>query len=451
MGVMGKGILLLILGALLILSGCSRGSESSENSDTSLLAQWDNGVGFIQLDNVAELISPGTQNLSATDVARGANDFAFRLSTALLEDAGHDNFVFSPYSVWMPLAALVNATNEEHKPALIEALGAGGISQEDINQAASRMLFNLTNERARREGWGEWGGNEESPLHIANAIFVDYNWPLRREFAQTFADYYRGSAMNLDFSSQAAVDAVNQWASDNTNGLINNIIQEFNPDTVAAIANAIYFSGSWLDQFNPNSTIRDTFYSPIGESEAYFMQRRGFFTYFEDEKVQAVNLSFADWSGMKIILPKDGDAVGFLSSMTSECFDIMQNNSALGEGTLKLPRFSIENTIDNLADALITLGVPLFDQVAAPLTGGLIYDEGELVWLNNAVQVAMIEVDEEGAIAAAVTIYDISVTSAPEPEITFEMICNTPFVFILHSNTRDGGRQILFMGVVNQP
>jgi len=435
-----------------MLSGCSEEPALPENPTPQPPAQSQNAAEPIQLNDVAELISTqGAQNPSATAVAHGANDFAFRLGTALLSDVGDNNFVFSPYSVWMPLAALVNATSEEHKPALIEALGAGGISQEDINQAASRMLFNLTNERARRENWAEWGGNEESPLQIANAIFVDYNWPLRREFAQTFADFFRGSAMNLDFSSQDAVDAVNQWASDNTNGLINNIVQQFDPDTVAAIANAIYFSDGWLYEFNPDRTERDTFYSPIGEREAYFMQRREFFSYFEDEQIQAVTLPFVGPSGMKIILPKDGDAVGFLSSMTRECFDQIQDDSSLGEGTLKLPRFSIDNTIDNLADALISMGVPLFDDMAAPLTGGLVYDNGLRVWLSEAAQVAMIEVDEEGTTAAAVTMMVATVESAPEPEFTFEMICNTPFAFILYSNTRDGGRQILFMGVVNQP
>jgi len=360
-----------------------------------------------QLEDAAALISTGTQSPPAAAVARGANDFAFRL-------------------------------------------GAGGISVDDINRAASRMLFDLTNERARRENWSQWGGSEESPLHIANAIFVDYYWPVRGEFAQVFADYFRGSAINVDFSSQAAVDAANQWASDNTNGLIDEVIQEFDPDAVAAIANAIYFSGSWAEKFNPNDTERGIFYSPVGERNVYFMQQSGFFTYFEDDDIQAIDLRFAGGrDGMKIILPRDGNAVKFLSSMTSECFRRIQTNSAFGEGTIKLPRFSIENTIDTLTGALIAMGVPLFDQLEGPLSGGLIYDTGQNIWLGSAVQAAMVEVNEEGA--AAVTVMEVLADSMPWAEMTFEMICNTPFVFILYGHTNDGGWQVLFMGVVNQP
>jgi len=31
------------------------------------------------------------------------------------------------------------------------------------------------------------------------------------------------------------------------------------------------------------------------------------------------------------------------------------------------------------------------------------------------------------------------------------MICDRPFVFILYRQTHDGGTQVLFTGVVNQP
>jgi len=39
----------------------------------------------------------------------------------------------------------------------------------------------------------------------------------------------------------------------------------------------------------------------------------------------------------------------------------------------------------------------------------------------------------------------------PNPTKPFEMICDKPFVFILYAYTYDGGSQILFTGIVNQP
>jgi len=412
------------------------------------------GQGYgnsISVVNVSakELIAPvyGQQDSAAIKAATGANDFAFRLGAALVKNSGNDNFVCSPYSVWLPLAALVNATNAQNKAALFTALGASGITEADINRASSRMLYDLTNFGAK-----DYRGYY-NPLKIANAIFVGKNVTLKKDFAQTFMDYYRGSSINVDFSSRDAVDAVNRWASENTNGLIKNVIQEFDQLTVAAIANAIYFSDKWSREFDRGQTKEDVFHVPGLDTTASFMKREGDGQiYYEDSRVQAMPLSFEHSGGLYIILPKTGGAAQLLSSMTNDYFNEIQRGSVRATGKLLLPRFSIESTIDDLAEALVALGVPLFDEVSAPLTGGLI-EEPLQVFLSDAIQKAVIKVDEKGTTAAAVTVMQVGATSAgpPEPTRPFEMICNKPFVFILYANTYDGGSQILFTGVVNQP
>ncbi|MCL2628577.1 MAG: hypothetical protein FWD44_07790 [Oscillospiraceae bacterium] len=395
------------------------------------------------------------RNIQVEVAATGANDFAFRLSAALAENVGTDNFIVSPYSVWLPLAALVNATEPQYKDALLSALSAAGVSEDDLNSAASRMLFDLTRDiyyRENESGYdAEYGITHHNPLKIANAIFVDKNQTLNRNFAQKFLDYYRGAAISADFSSHEAVDAVNKWARDNTQGLIDNIISEFDPQTVAAIANAIYFSDRWEWEFNPDRTAEDIFYSPNGESTAHFMLREGDGQmYYEDEKVQAIPLWFKTGGGMYIILPKDGDATGLLTSMTNDYFNSIRHNAQFADGKLLLPRFKIESPLMQLSDVLTALGIPLFDEISAPLTGGLI-EENIPVWLGSALQKAFINVDEEGTTAAAVTIMPAPGAGMPEPTPPFEMICNTPFVFVLYSHTYDGGSQVLFTGIVNQP
>jgi len=404
------------------------------------------------------LIAPafGEQNPGIITAASGANDFAFRLSALLAKDEGGENFVVSPFSVWLPLAALVNATDEINRPALLEALGASGISADDINAAASRMLYDLTNQREKdsfglnRQFYPE-GHEVNDPLKIANAIFVDIGVTIKQSFAQTFMDYYRGSVINADFRSDEAADAVNKWASDNTDGLIDRIIEEFDEDAVAAIANAIYFSDAWAWEFDLNKTTEDVFRSPSGETAAFYMLREGDgLTYYEDELVQAMPLFFANGGGMYVLLPKDGDAVGLLTSMTNDYFGQIQRDSRMASGKLLLPRFTVESGIMPLKDVLESMGVPLFNGETAPLTGGLI-EESLRVWVSDAVQKAVIEVDEKGTTAAAVTVMQIVGTSLPMPTEPFEMICDRPFVFILYRHTHDGGSQALFTGIVNRP
>jgi len=438
-------VLAVIVAGLFIcttLAGCAAGISQTKKA----------GAVSIPELNARDLqATRGTgQNFSAKKVAKGANDFAFRFGALLAKDIGNSNFVCSPYSVWIPLAALVNATDEQNKEGLLAALNAAGISGNDINEAASRMLYDLT-KLENKELEKEYNVPYYDPLKIANAIFVDNDVTLKRSFAQAFLDYYRGVVMGVDFKSQDAVDAVNKWASEKTDGLITGIVDKFDPLTVAAIANAIYFSDRWNREFDPEQTSEDVFHSPAGDSKAFFMLREGDNqVYYEDDIVQAMPLPFRTGGGLYIILPKDGDAAGLLASMTSGYFEEIRNDSILATGKLLLPRFSIESGVMELRDVLIALGVPLFDKAAAPLTGGLI-EEDIPVWVSSAVQKAMITVDEKGTTAAAVTVMAMPGAGMPEPTEPFEMNCNRPFVFVLYGNTYDGGNQVLFTGVVNQP
>jgi serpin B len=169
--------------------------------------------------------------------------------------------------------------------------------------------------------------------------------------------------------------------------------------------------------------------------------------YYEDENLQAMPLSFTSGSGMYILLPKDGDAAGLLASLTNAYFSQIGAGSGLAKGKLLLPRFSVEEEVMSLTDVLISLGIPLFEGGSLP---GVI-QEAELQ-LSAALQKAVITVDEKGTTAAAVTLLPMATSVGPrEPEKTFEMICNKPFVFVLYDRTYNGPAQVLFTGMVNTP
>ena len=456
-------IITLVLAGVLTaanLSGCETPVQSPDttlnpNGNTAATPPTDMPRNPTPLSLVAVNAAPlletdyAAQHTTARTAATGANDFAFRLSAALAGQAGQENFVCSPYSVWLPLAALLNATDEPYKVDLLSALSASGLSEDDVNRAASRMLYDLTKQQQR--AWAEESGEHyQDPLKIANAIFVNHDLTLKQSFAQTFMDFYRGSVFNVDFLSGEAVDSVNNWASEQTEGLITDIIQEFDPETVAAIANALYFSAGWAKEFDPEETRDDFFRALSGDVNASFMLREGDGqTYYEDDRVQAMPLWFGTGGGLYILLPKDGDAPGLLSSMTHVYFQSIQNHTEQKTGKLLLPRFSVESGIIPLKDTLMSLGVPLFERASAPLRN--LFDDAPPAFLSDAVQKAVIKVDEKGTTAAAVSVMGIEMTSLPMATEPFEMICDRPFVFVLYDNTCDGGSQVLFTGIVNQP
>ncbi|MDR3122406.1 MAG: hypothetical protein LBU16_01320 [Treponema sp.] len=389
-----------------------------------------------------ELREPAYDDATGRAVSAGANDFAFRLSAALAKQTGGENLVCSPLSVWIPLAALVNAADGRHKADLAEALGVPGFDEEAINNSVSGMLYNLTRQRDRQ--WAEEEGDYHNPLKIANAIFVDDGVTIKQEFAQTFMDYFRGSSLSVDFESPAAVQEVNAWASEHTDGMIPQIIEGFDPETEAALANAVHFLDRWDWEFEPDETEEGDFYPPGGgTTTAFYMLREGDeLIYYEDERLQAMPLRFQTGGALYILLPRDGDAAGLLASLTNASFSALQDGLTLAKGKLLLPRFSIAGGVVSLGEILTDLGVPLFAEDS--LTGVI---EERALQLTGALQKAAIEVDEKGTTAAAVTLLPMATSAGPqEPEKTFEMRCDKPFVFVLY----DSGA-VVFAGMVNKP
>jgi len=372
----------------------------------------------------------------AVSAAAGANAFAFRLCAELMKKAGDSNLIFSPFSTWTVLAALLGAATPAAAEALAKAIGVPGFDYITIDAAAAHIMRCLIKD-------GETGARRK----MANALFIGEHYTIKNGFKERFAAY--GAAMNVDFTSDRAADAVNRWASERTDGYITGIIDKFEPDTVAAIANAVFFNDRWAAEFDPALTATGLFSAPGGACEADFMRRSGVTFYYEDENVQAAPLNFTSGGGLYIVLPKKQNAAGLLQKMTDEYFTGLFDKSRRASGEIILPRFNIDSKPMELKNALAALGAPLFDKNSAPLTGGLI-EENIPVCLSGVLQKAAVQINEEGASAAAVTVAPaLGVVSAPPPK-TFTMVCDRPFVFLLYDFI-GATPLVLFAGILNRP
>ncbi len=387
------------------------------------------------LDPAKPLLAPDYENTETKTAGSGVNAFTLKLMQKLHKKG--ENMVLSPFSVWLTLAALANATDPAALPQLLEALGVEDLTVEELNASVSRMLYELTGNE----------GETYNPLSIANAVFVDGSVTLKKEFAQQFLDYYRGTAMNVDMKSPEAVKAINDWASEHTNGLITDIVKEIPEDTIVALANAIYFSDRWAVEFDETLTEDMTFHGVSRDVTVPFMLREGdAIPYYEDDTLQAVNLRMKTGSGMYIILPKAGDADALVSQFDAARFENVVRETKPSTGRLLLPRFSLTSDF-KLNDALKELGVPLLDPENPTLTN--LVEETD-AFISASLHQATINVDEKGTTAAAVTVELMEPTSMPLATEPFSMVCDRPFVFILYRWTPEGGEQALFTGVVNQ-
>ncbi|MDR1658659.1 MAG: serpin family protein [Deltaproteobacteria bacterium] len=386
----------------------------------------------------------GPEELATTDqqTSSGANDFAFRLTQALAAESGNQNLVASPFSVWLPLAALTGEAQEPARTEMIALLAKNGLQPGDLDQSASKIILNLTTLRRPN--------TDQDPLKIANAVFVNSDLKLKADFAKKFFDFYHGEAKNIDFRSSNAADLVNDWIAEQTEQKITSVVSKFDPNTVIALVNAIYLSNSWAKPFNPELTKKGVFKSPNGEVEAFLMEQQLEARYYEDEQIQALPLILSGGEGLLVLLPKDGDVNCLLASLSDKKLSEIDQLSTLRKGRLVLPRFKIESPTLDLEPSLTKLGVTLFDPQLAALTGGLVEGDHPL-FLSQALHKALIEVDENGLTAAAATVMGIAVRSMLSDQQPFEMLCDQPFVFVVYQKTSDNPRLVLFSGIVNQP
>ena len=169
--------------------------------------------------------------------------------------------------------------------------------------------------------------------------------------------------------------------------------------------------------------------------------------YYEDETMQAVVLWTSSGGQMVLCLPKDGyTAEEALQNLTTEKLQkISQADYRCVQ--LSMPKFKLESGVFSVKEALEAMGVPLMDAENAALTGVL---DNEALYISNAVQSAVIEADENGLTAAAVTVMGLEKMALMPKTDPVELTFDRPFAFVSTGNGEDAGDQILFTGVVNQ-
>ena len=148
---------------------------------------------------------------------------------------------------------------------------------------------------------------------------------------------------------------------------------------------------------------------------------------------------------MYIVAPTEDtttdDVFTAIASMDQDNFDhLLESNS---QTYLEMPKFKIESDYE-LKPILNNLGLDyVFDAYSSDLTG-FNADTGKSLVIDDIVQKAFIEVNEEGTEAAAATgIIAKSINIAPK-----RFVLNRPFLFFIRDNQT---KVILFSGRVMHP
>jgi len=354
--------------------------------------------------------------------------FAFDIFKQLNSEDADKSIFISPLSISTALTMTYNGAETTTLEAMTKALGYEGMDREAVNEGYWNLLTHLDNLDKKIE------------LNIANSIWIREGQAIEEIFLNRNKSTFDAQVDELDFSKDKSADIINDWISNATKGKIDKMIDPpIDPNIVMFLINAIYFKGGWKNPFNPEATFDGTFTSIDGTKRSIrMMYHYGDAEYMKNDSLRAVRLPYGNGStSMIAILPnEDIDINTFIEGMTEEKLDSIRNSLEVTEKTtLQIPVFKLEYGIKLLNDSLMALGMEEAFGGGADFSG---IRPG--IAISQVLHKAVIEVNEKGSEASAVTVVAMD-ESAPEDPAIF--IANRPFIFIISDDTTG---TILFMG-----
>lgn len=374
--------------------------------------------------------NPGIVKLTAAQQAQveNSNEFAWKFFKEVSKGEQQDVFV-SPLSVTYALGMLANGAVGDTQKEILEGLEFRSGKVQDINSLCHHLMMEAPKL------------DKSIKVSMANAVVANKNKPLKPDFKNVVEKQYQALVTNKDFSSPATLSFINQWASEQTHGMVPKLLDRVHPDAVTYLLNALYFKGLWYHKFDKKRTQQESFTQADGKKLSVKMmhQKERFFA-AENDNYQTVVLPYGNGSyEMIVVLPREGKKLSdVLVAMNGKQWKDNLKNTYSSEVDLKLPRFtSVYNR--ELNDVLKLLGMnTMFERGKADLTKM----SKAKAFVSMVLQKAKIEVDEEGSKAAAVTVVEtLDAAALPSRPIMFH--ANRPFMYAIVEHSTG---TIFFMG-----
>lgn len=395
---------------------------------------------------LAGLLCAGLSNYSNTALAAPSYSalvasnsvFALKLYGQLAAVNG-GNMFFSPYSISSCLGMAYDGAAGDTAQQMAQAL-CFSTNQAEVGDEFGSLLAALSAQQGQ-------GGIS---LNIANGLWAQTNYPFLPAFLNNATTNFDAKVQEVDFVHQApaVTDQINQWVSDQTQGLITNLFApgKLNSGTVMALVNAIYFKGAWQQLFDTNLTSLQPFYAPGQTVSARLMsQLNNSATWYGDSILQAVELPYGNSNlVMLVLLPNSTNGLAQMEAALTpqELAAALGGRTQAGGVAISFPKFSLNMTAD-LIPPLKNLGmINAFSPGVADFSN---LDGATDLSIQSITHKAVVDVDETGTVAAGATGTGIGISATTWPTI---FCANHPFVFLI-CDTNSGS--ILFMGRVANP
>lgn len=388
-----------------------------------------------------EISEPPVQHVSMR-LTDSSSSFGLALAARLLAKPDAGNVFISPLSATLALSMAASAAHGDTRAAMFKTLGLDATvdPSSEARQTIERLMHS----------------DDNSQLELAQAVWARNGLTLSPTYIAKLHSDYQAQIANLDFSSPAAPQVVNAWVDNATHHKIPQLVDRFDPSTVAYLVNATYFHALWATEFKSvqGTSAFHTFSDATVSVPT--MRRDESVTELWTPDYSAALLAYKGGRfSMVLLLPKSvlspsafsailtqktwSDTLGNFhnavgSSLGGPCkaWSSAPDRSVACDGTLVMPKFKLDYGND-LTSTLGEMGMPVPGATLAEICAGC--------FISSVVQKTHLEIDEKGTTAAAAT--GVAVATA----LRAPMIVDHPFALALIDNATDAP---LFLGAVGQ-
>ncbi|CAD5316353.1 unnamed protein product [Arabidopsis thaliana] len=328
------------------------------------------------------------------------NDVAMILARHVLSSESESNFIFSPASI--------NSAITMHAAGPGGGLVAGEIlsflrsSSIDELKSVFRELSSIV--------YAESSASGGPKMKAVNGLWIEKSLPIDPKYKDLFENFFKAVYVSVDFRSKAedVRKEVNSWVEHHTNNLIKDLLprESVTSRTNKIYANALYFKGAWKRPFEKYYTKDRDFHLVNGTTVSV-----PFMTSYETQKKD----------GLDDLLKKMASTPGFLDS--------------------HIPRYKVE---------LEQFRIPKF-KIEFGFSATSVLNQVGVLHSVSMYHKACVEIDEEGAEAAAATADvedDGCALDMEPPPKKIDFVADHPFIFLIRE---DKTGTVLFVGQLFKP
>ncbi|XBH21574.1 serpin family protein [Jonesiaceae bacterium BS-20] len=382
----------------------------------------------LEISDVARKVVTVSQVNSVDEVVAATDQFGLSL---LKSAPPEQNAVVSPASAVIALSMLAEGAAGETASQFDAVLGAAGSDRTDAVNALLAALEEYSGDPAVVQ---DKEPPEQPVLHVANQVVLDSGFTARPQFLDALGAGYGAGVLVTDLSNKQGKKTLDTWVKENTGGLIEESAITSRDDLRLVLQNATVFAAAWQMPFQEYSTAQQQFTLGAGDLvDVDMMSQVAEFRYAEAQGWQAVRLPYTSGFHMDVLLPPQGTDPGLIPAELKQELSAKLSDASAVRVDLSIPKVDIESGALDLKPALESVGLGGLFAASGPDFSGISEED---LYLAQAVQQAVLAIDEAGTIAVAVTELAMTGSSAPLAEEVKVFRADRPFlVAIEHTDT----------------